>query len=198
MKFVQTRYCGELGEPDLQRTRYVKVHYIVFTRTCEDRETFSGHTSMLKCLYSNSTANGNNVLLLLHRKIYTCSEDTNEKLILVFLFISCVSWAPGREFWSELTSNWEETSLNILHQFSDVDVTCSSLPSPHCFDMLLHYCSCHFRRYQTNSWAFEEVIVPAILHAPSRRTISMRHVKSWVHKACNHNSLHFALTPPNI
>ena len=144
----------------------MKVHYIVFTLICEDRETFCGPTSMLKWLYSHSTANRDNVLLLLHRKRYTSSENTNVKLILAFLFISCVSWAPGRAFWSALTSNWEDTGLNILYQFSEVDITCSSLPSPSCFDMLLHYCSCHFRRHQANSWAFEQVIVASILHAP--------------------------------
>ena len=138
----------------------------MFTLTCEDRETFPRHTSMLKCLYSNPTANGDNVLLLLHRKRYTSSEDTNEKRIPVFLFISWVIWGTGREFWSALTSYWEDTCLNIFYQFSDVDITCSPLPSPRCFDMLLHHCSCHFRRHQTKSWASEQVIVPAILHAP--------------------------------
>ena len=48
---------------------------------------------MLNSLYSDFTADVDNALLFLHRK-YTSSQDTDEKFILVFLFIDVIWLRP--------------------------------------------------------------------------------------------------------
>ena len=70
--------------------------------------------------------------------------------------------------------------LNNLDRFCDIGVTCSPLPPPHCLDMLLSRCCCHFSRHQTRPAACEgeQVIMALILHAlPLTRYIDVGTVK---------------------
>ena len=83
-----------------------------YSLACEHRYTFSGHKSMLNSLYSNFTADVDNVLLILHRKRYQLTRQGRE-IYLCVSFHLChlassaekISWARSREFFSALTSN---------------------------------------------------------------------------------------------
>ena len=72
-----------------------------YALACERRQTFSGHKSMLNRLYSNFTADVDNALLFLHRKIYWLKRHGRE-IYLSVSFIDVIWLRP----WSK-SAGWE-------------------------------------------------------------------------------------------
>ena len=83
-----------------------------YALACEHRQAFSGHKSMLNRLYSNFTADVDNALLFIHRKIYWLTIHGRENYLNVSSHrghmaspVKQISWDQSGTFFSAFICN---------------------------------------------------------------------------------------------